>query len=183
MFESTFKRVKGSVIASGIASIILGILFLMMPSFSALTICFYIGIMLAIVGIVKMIFCFLQEKGIASSFIGGLLMFLLGIACLYRPDLLADFLTILAGIYVIASGVLTLGEGITCVRAKIGGGVFIVIMSIILIICGFYLMFAPFSYIMIMAGIVLIVDGIFNFILVGALKDRINEAKEEFSRK
>ncbi len=179
MFESTFNRVTGSVIASGIASIVLGILFLMAPVLSALTMCFFIGIMIVIAGVAKMIFCFVQARDIAASFIGGLLMFLIGLLCLFRPDIIASFLTIMAGIYVVANGVLSLSEGITCARAKISGGVLIVVMSILLIICGFYIMFAPFSYIMIMAGIVLIVDGIFNFIFVAVLKDKVEQAKEE----
>ena len=178
MNNETLQRVKGSVIASGIASILLGILFLAEPLLTGVSICYFIGGLLVIVGITKVIFCFVNVEGPAPSIIGGVILFLFGLLCLTRPDVIAGLLTVMAGIYIIVDGAATLSEGIFAVRSKISGGIAVVIFSIIFMICGFYVMFAPFTFIMVVAGIVMILDGIFNLVFVGVMSKRINEAKK-----
>ena len=86
----------------------------------------------------------------------------------------------MAGIYIIADGAATLSEGIFAVRNKISGGVVVVIFSIIFMICGFYIMFAPFTFIMVVSGVVMIFDGIFNLVFVGVMSKRIDEARQSF---
>lgn len=180
MHNETLHRVKGSVIASGIASILLGILFLAEPLLAGVSICYFIGGLLVIAGIAKVIFCCVNVEGVASSIIGGVVLFLFGLLCLSRPDVIASLLTVMAGIYIIADGAATLSEGIFAVRNKISGGVVVVIFSIIFMICGFYIMFAPFTFIMVVSGVVMIFDGIFNLVFVGVMSKRIDEARQSF---
>ena len=87
-------------------------------------------------------------------------------------------MTLMAGVYIIASGANTLSDGMYAVRSKVAGGVALVVFSIIFMICGFYVMFAPFSFIMEVAGVVMILDGIFNLVFVGVVSKKINEAKQ-----
>ena len=181
MHNETLHRVKGSVIASGIASIILGILFLAEPLLAGVSICYFIGGLLVIAGITKVIFCCVSAEGVGTSIIGGVVLFLFGLLCLTRPDVIATLLTVMAGIYIIADGAATLSEGIFAVRNKISGGVAVVICSIIFIICGFYIMFAPFTFIMVVSGVVMIGDGIFNLVFVGVMSKRINDARQTFN--
>ena len=178
MLNETFQRAKGSIIATGIASILLGILFLAEPLIAGVSICYFVGTLLVITGIAKMIFCFTSAQGAAPSIIGGVILFLFGLLCLTRPDIIASILTIMAGIYIIADGAATFSEGVFAVRAKISGGIAVVICSIIFMICGFVIMFAPFTFIMEVSGIVMILDGIFNLVFVGVMSKRINDAKQ-----
>ena len=178
MHNETLHRVKGSVIASAIASIILGILFLSEPLLAGVSICYFIGGLLVIAGIVKVIFCCVNAQGVAQSIVGGVILFLFGLLCLSRPDVIASLLTVMAGIYVIADGAATLSEGIFALRNKISGGVVVIIFSIIFMICGFYIMFAPFTFIMVVSGVVMILDGIFNLVFVGVMSKRIDDARE-----
>lgn len=175
--DNAFSRLKGNVIASGIISIILGILFLLNPIISGFTLCYFIGAMILVGGIIKMVMSFSQTYDASSSFVGGLLAFFLGLLCIIRPDIIWDFLTILAGIFVIADGAKGFSDGVICMRAKVGGGVVLIIASILLMICGVFLMFMPFTFIMVMAGIVLLVNGIFSLIFIAAFSDRVEEAK------
>ena len=71
MVNETFHQVKGSVIASGIASILLGILFLGHPLLTGVSFCYFIGGLLVIAGIAKVIFCVTSAEGPASSIVGG----------------------------------------------------------------------------------------------------------------
>ena len=176
--NETMHQAKGSVIAGGIASILLGILFLAEPLLTGVSICYFIGVLLVVAGIMKMIFCFANAEGAAPSIIGGVILFLFGLLCLNRPDVVASILTIMAGIYIIADSSTKLSEGAFAVRANIGGGAIVVVCSIIFMVCGFFIMFAPFTFIMVLAGVVMILDGIFNLIFVAVLSKKINDAKQ-----
>ena len=178
MVNEAFQQAKGSVIAGGIASILLGILFLGHPLLTGVRFCYFIGGLLVIAGIAKVIFCVTSAEGPASSIIGGVLLFLFGLLCFTRPDVIASIMTLMAGVYIIASGANTLSDGMYAVRSKVAGGVALVVFSIIFMICGFYVMFAPFSFIMEVAGVVMILDGIFNLVFVGVVSKKINEAKQ-----
>ncbi len=178
MVNEAFQQAKGSVIASGIASILLGILFLGHPLLTGVSFCYFIGGLLVIAGIAKVIFCVTSAEGPASSIIGGVLLFLFGLLCFNRPDVIADIMTMMAGIYIIADGASTLNQGIYAVRSKMSGGVAVVIFAIILMIAGFYVLFAPFTFIMTVAGFVMILEGIFNLVFVGVISKKINEAKQ-----
>ena len=175
--NETLHQAKGSVIASGIVSILLGILFLSEPLLTGVSICYFIGVLLIVAGIMKMIFCFANAQGVAPSIIGGVILFLFGLLCINRPDVIIGILTVMAGIYIIADSSAKLSEGIFAVRSHISGGMIVVILSIIFMICGFFIMFAPFTFIMVLSGIVMILDGIFNLIFVGIMGKKINDAK------
>ncbi len=179
MIQETFSRARGSIIVGGIAAIILGILFLSQPLLAGVSICYFIGAMLAIAGVANIIFSIASKQEGGQSILLGVILLLFGIVCLARPDVIANLLTIMAGIYVIADGAMTFSDGIFCVRNKIGGGVLVVIMSVILIIAGFYMMFASFAFIMVLSGIALIADGVFSFVVAVALGKQIREAKDE----
>lgn len=183
MLEKTFSQVRGSIIFSGILSIILGILFIANPIIAGFSLCHFVGCILIISGAAKMIFSFVNGENIAMSFVGGLVIFLFGIVCINRPDVISDIITLLAGIYIVADGATTLCEGIACVRAKVKGGWPIIIASVILMMCGVSIMFAPFGFVMMFTGIVLIGDGIFALVFVSAMRKAIEEAKQKSTQK
>ncbi len=173
MKNSILSQVKGSIIASGIASILLGLLFWFNPVLFGLSIGYFAGIVFVAVGIAKVVFSFASPEGVAGSIIGGVVFFLLGLLCLFRPDVIADLLTIMAGIYVIVDASTILSQGIYAAKAKIPGGIPVIIFSILFMICGFYVMFAPFSFIMQVAGIVMVLDGIFNLVFVAVMSKNL----------
>ncbi len=173
MVNESFHIVKGSVIASGIISILLGILFLAQPLLAGLSLCFYIGILLVIAGMAKVIFCFVDSENAGASVLGGVILFLFGLICLSRPDFVAGALTILAGAYIVADGANVLTAGVSALRSKAPGGILMIICSIIFIICGFFVMFAPFSFVVVVSGVVMILEGIFSFIFVALIGSKM----------
>lgn len=182
MSNELLQRVKGSAVASGIASILLGVLFLAQPLLTGVSICYFIGGILVIVGIMKMIFSFTNAEGPASSIAGGVILFLFGLLCFNRPDVIIGLLTVMAGVYIIADGTRILSEAIFAVRAKIVGAAVVVVLAIIFIICGFCIMFAPITFIMELSGVVMILDGIFNLVFVGAMSKKITEARRAYGK-
>ena len=175
--ETLVVRTKGMIVVSSIASIILGILFLAEPVLSGLTFGYFIGAMFVIGGIARVVLCIGQSQNNGGSLVGGLLMLLIGALCISNPSAIASFIAIITGLFVVADGAMGISAGSACMRAKVGGGVFIIIMSAILIVCGVYIMFAPFGFIMIVAGISLIVDGVFSIAFAGKLGKMVHDAK------
>ena len=166
MSSNMINRFRGTIILSAIASLILGILFLSEPLLTGLTLCYFFGTVLIIAGLAKVILCFVSPTGVAESILGGIFSILIGVLCVYRPDIIADIIMLFAGIYVIADGAVMFSLGIANIREKISGGWFLAIASIILIICGIYIMFAPVTFIVVFAGISLILDAIMCIIVL-----------------
>lgn len=176
MVNETLHIAKGGVIASGIASILLGILFLAQPLLAGLSLCFYVGVLFVVAGMAKMIFSFADAEGAGSSVLGGVILFLFGLICLTRPDVVASLLVIMAGFYIIADGANALSAGIAAVRAKSAGGILIIVCAVIFMICGFFVLFAPFSFVVVVSGVVMILEGIFSLVFVGLISNKINQA-------
>ena len=179
MLNEALGRANGNAIASAIAAILLGALVLAEPVITGISIFYLLGGLLVFVGIVKIVFSFMSPVGAAQSIAGGVLLFIFGLLCLLKPDTVSSVLTVLVGIYVVADGAIALSDGVFCVKSKIPGGASVIIFALTLMICGFYVMFAPFSFIMQIAGIALIADGIFNIILVATISKRIRKVKSE----
>ncbi len=177
MVNEAFSRIKGSVIASGIASILLGILFMGEPLLSGVSFCYFIGGLLVIAGIAKVVFSVVNAQDAAPSILGGVILFLFGLLCIDRPDVIVNIMATMAGIYIVADAANAMNQGIYAVRSKMSGGTAVVVFAIILMICGFYVMFAPFGFIMTVAGVAMIIDGVFNLVFVGVVSKKLSEAK------
>ncbi len=177
MVKETFRQIKGGIIVSGIASILLGILFLGQPLLSGVSFCYFIGGLLVIAGIANVIFGITNADGTAPSILSGVILFLFGLLCFNRPDVIVGIMAMMAGIYIIADAANIMSQGIYAVRTKTSGGVVAIVFAVILMICGFYVLFAPFGFIMTVAGFSMILEGIFTLVFVGALSKKLNEAK------
>ncbi len=183
MYEQAMKQMKGSIIASGVVCILMGIIFLANPVFSGLSICYFLGALILVGAIAKIICSFRAGEGAGILFVDGLLCGIFGVLCLARPDIIATILTVFAGALVIAHGATTLEGGVALMRAKGGlSGIILIVMSVLLIIAGVYMMFAPFALIMIISGITLVVDGIFIIVFVMCFGKAINDAKNSLKK-
>ncbi len=172
------RQLKGTVIVSGIASILLGILFLSSPLLAGLSFCYFIGGLLVATGIAKMFFSMPSADGPAPSILDGVILFLFGLLCFSMPGVVANIITVMSGMYIIADGANTFSKGMYAIRAKISGGVLLVIFAVIFMICGFFVMFAPFSFIMVLSGIVMVFEGIFNLILAATIGKKLEEVQQ-----
>lgn len=175
--QTLVARTKGMLIVSAIASIILGIVFLAEPVLSGVTFCYFLAALFVIGGIARFVMCLGNSENNGGSLVGAILMLLIGLMCFARPDIIASFITVMTGMFIACDGAVGISAGVACKRANMSGGVLIIVMSVILMICGIYLMFAPFGFIMIMAGISLIIDGIFSLIFVGKFGQAVHDAK------
>ena len=181
MDEQTAKQVKGSVVVSAVASIIMGIIFFCNPLLTGVTLCYFIGAMTLVGGIFKMLFCFRGGPSAGLLLVDGLLCFLLGLLFVSRPDAVATLMVVFMGMYVIMHGIALIGGGMACMKAKVSGGIPVLIMGILLLVLGANLMFAPFTFIMILAGVSLVLDGICMLAMAGSLGANVQQARDQLN--
>jgi uncharacterized membrane protein HdeD (DUF308 family) len=97
----------------GVIAIILGILAMLAPGVTGLSIAMVLGVLVIIGGIVRMVWAFQADgfgKGLLVFALGALTL-LCGIALVANPLFAAGFLTILLSIYFIADGILEIAAG------------------------------------------------------------------------
>jgi len=111
--ESNVKAGGKNMTIYGVIAIILGILAMLAPGLTGLSIAMVVGVLVNIGGIVKMLWAF-QMGGLGKGllvFALGALTLLCGISLVANPLLAAGFLTILLSIYFIADGTVEIAAG------------------------------------------------------------------------
>ncbi len=151
---------------------VLGIVLLARPIFSVLFLCRTAGILLLLFGIVKIIAYLSQDLyRLAFQFdlALGLLLMALGVILLFRTEVVAHRICIVAGICVLADALLKIQ---TAIDAKIFGiRLWWLILggAIVAGITGFLMVFRPYEStraVMMLAGFSLLAEGVLNLITI-----------------
>jgi uncharacterized membrane protein HdeD (DUF308 family) len=114
----------------GVVAMILGVLCMLMPGITGLSVMTMVGVLVLLAGFVRMFWAFKAGtfgKGLLVFILGGLTV-LAGIALLANPLLAAGVMTILLAIYFVADGIAEIAAGI----GRSGWLVFAGIVSILL---------------------------------------------------
>ncbi|SDK29412.1 HdeD family acid-resistance protein [Microbulbifer yueqingensis] len=128
-----------SMTALGVLTIILGILAILAPSFTGLSIAMLIGVLVLVGGIFRLIWSFRAGslgKGLLNLALG-VLTIVAGVILLANPILLSGLLTILLVIYFIADGIAELAVGVSARGAGsrgwlILGGIVSILLGVLL---------------------------------------------------
>jgi uncharacterized membrane protein HdeD (DUF308 family) len=113
-FQEAAKAGGKSMTVFGVVAIILGMLAMMMPGLTGISVVFLLGWIVLVAGIVRMIWAF-QAGGLGRGlllFAIGLLTLLAGLALLAHPLFAGGVLTILLAVYFILDGIGELAAGI-----------------------------------------------------------------------
>ena len=145
-----FKALKWRSLIVAFSAILLGLLFILTPQASADVICYVAGVLLV---------C--------------------GVFCLLRPEIIQGLLTVLFGVFLVIDGMMTLQDGVDCARARLAGWWVPALLGAVTIALGCVVLFGKFDSIMLLAGISLIVDGVFDLIVTFAFSKRIRTAREK----
>ena len=142
-------KVKKMSIASLIFSILFiaaGIFLLTRPETAINIICYILGVILLISGVVYIIQFFSDKSSdsyLSISFIFGAFLFIFGIIILIRPDIIASIIPLLVGVWMLINGVTKLSYALTI--NKVSSSTLSIIGSILIIIIGILLIFNPFE--------------------------------------
>ncbi len=178
--RSYFKCLKWRSLIIAFSAILIGLLFILTPQTSADVICYVAGILLLASGIAAVV-SYLASGRLFGSYalVSGIVLLVCGVFCLLRPEVIQGLLTVIFGVFLVIDGMVTLQDGIDCARAKLGGWWVLAALAVITIALGCVILFGKFGSIMLLAGISLIVDGVFDLIATLAFSKRVREARQK----
>ena len=174
------RYVKSGMMLLSIAYIVIGMMLLIMPQTSLLWICYAFGAVVLITGIVCLIqYARLRGTGFTAPFmlVGGVITAGLGVFTLAKPQVVASFLPIVFGIFIVVDGLSRIGSAIDLAKRKGQKWWVLLLLSIVSVALGILLVLHPFGAavsVVMVCGILLIVEGAMNLgcILYAAMELR-----------
>ena len=160
--------VKSGMMLMSIAYIVVGMMLLVMPETSLLWICNIFCVVVLITGIVCLIqYARIRGTGFTAPFmlVGGVITAGLGIFTLAKPQVVASFLPVVFGIFIIVDGLSRLGTAIDLAKRKGQKWWVLLLLSIVSVALGALLVLHPFGAavsVVMVCGILLIVEGALN---------------------
>ena len=162
------RYVKSGMMLMSIAYIVLGLMLLIMPETSLLWICYAFGVVVLITGIVCLIqYARIRGTGFTAPFmlVGGVITAGLGLFTLAKPQVVASFLPVVFGIFIVVDGCSRIGSAIDLAKRKGEKWWMLLLFSIVSIALGALLIWHPFGAavsVVMLCGILLIVEGALN---------------------
>ena len=162
------RYVKSGTMLLSIAYIVIGMLLLIMPEASLLWICNAFGVVVLVTGIVCLIqYARIRGTGFTAPFmlVGGVITAGLGIFTLAKPQVVASFLPVVFGIFIVVDGVSRVGTAIDLAKRKGQKWWMLLLLSIVSVGLGVLLLLHPFDAavsVVMLCGVLLIVEGALN---------------------
>lgn len=183
--KELWKRFQVGAVVVSVCMLILGIVMLVWPDISAMTVCVILGILCAVAGVYKLVRYFrLGFVGVFFRFdLGaGILYILSGLLLLLHPQDAMTILPMAAGIYILFGSVFDIQIAVEMHRFGLRNWVASLVLGILDTILGFYLLFNPFSgaaALMMAIGICLIIGSVQNLYSVFCINKAIRESKKD----
>lgn len=162
------RYIKSGMMLLSIAYIIIGMMLLIMPQTSLLWICYAFGAVVLVTGIVCLIqYARIRGTGFTAPFmlVGGVITAGLGIFTLAKPQVVASFLPIVFGIFILVDGLSRVGTAIDLAKRKGQKWWMLLLLSVVSVALGVLLVLHPFDAavsVVMVCGILLIVEGALN---------------------
>ena len=162
------RYVKNGMLLLSIAFIALGLLLLVMPQTSLLWICYAFGAVVLITGVVCLVqYARLRSSGFAAPFflVAGVSTAALGIFSLARPEVVASFLPVVFGLFILIDGCSRIGTAIELARRKADKWWMMLLFSVLSVALGILLLVNPFGAavsVVMLCGVLLIIEGVVN---------------------
>ena len=109
------RYIKTGMMLLSIAYIVIGMMLLVMPQTSLLWICYAFGAVVLITGIVCLVqYARIRGTGFTAPFmlVGGVITACIGVFTLVRPQVVASFLPVVFGIFIVVDGLSRIGTAI-----------------------------------------------------------------------
>ena len=148
--------------------IALGLLLLVMPQTSLLWICYAFGAVVLITGIVCLIqYGRIRGSGFSAPFflVAGVSTAALGLFTLVRPEVVASFLPVVFGLFILIDGCTRIGTAIELARRQADKWWMMLLFSVLSIALGILLLVNPFGAavsVVMLCGVLLIIEGVVN---------------------
>ena len=166
------RYVKNGMLVLSIAFIALGLLLLIMPETSLLWLCYAFGAVVLITGIVCLVqYARLRGSGFAAPFflVAGVITAALGLFTLAQPQVVASFLPVVFGLFILIDGCSRIGTAVELARRQADRWWLVLLFSVLSIALGILLLVNPFGTavsVVMLCGVLLIIEGAVNLACV-----------------
>lgn len=166
------RYVKNGMLLLSIAFIALGLLLLIMPETSLLWLCYAFGAVVLITGIVCLVqYARLRGSGFAAPFflVAGVITAALGLFTLAQPQVVASFLPVVFGLFILIDGCSRIGTAVELARRQADRWWLVLLFSVLSIALGILLLVNPFGAavsVVMLCGVLLIIEGAVNLACV-----------------
>lgn len=166
------KKTKKAYICSSLVMMALGVLLLLFPEISALTVCYIVGAFVTLFGIVKLVGYFSKDLfRLAFQFdlALGIFSIVIGILILIHPTNIVNIVPVIIGLFVLIDGAFKMQTAIDAKKFGMNRWWCVVALAAATGFAGLFLIINPFEgakALMILLGATLVVDGIQNLCVV-----------------
>ena len=140
------KKMSITSIIFSLLFIFTGIFLLLKPETAINIVCYVLGVILVLWGVVSIIQFFSDKNStnyLSLSFIFGAFVFIFGIIILIKPSIIASIVPLLLGVWMVINGVTKLSYSLSIY--KINKNILSIIGSILIVVFGVTLIFNPFE--------------------------------------
>lgn len=164
--KEAFKRVTVSMICSSIIAFILGLIMVISPGLSMVTIGIIVGIYMIIHGVVLVAIDFKSNMNYSpfDGIVSGILFIILGILLIAMPGILSLALTLALGVWIILTSVGTIRLALV-IKGKNSNWVLILLFGILDLVAGILILFNPFASsisITVLSGAIIMAHSVIN---------------------
>lgn len=169
-----FKSLKPGLMLTGICSVVLGLVLILVPGVVETTLRFVLGGGLTLFGLLEVVSVFVRPNGILSvgRMIPGILCLAVGLVFLFKTHTFISLLWTIVGIAVLIDAVYKLQYAFELKAAGVPSWWVTLLISLAALIFSAVLLIEPFSVQTAMAtltGILLLVNGIFDLVSLGIM--------------
>ena len=140
------KKMSITSIVFSLLFIVAGIFLLVKPETAINIVCYVLGVILVLWGVVSIIQFFSDKNStnyLSLSFIFGAFVFIFGIIILIKPSIVASIIPLLLGVWMVINGVTKLSYSLSIYKEN--KNIFSIIGAFLIIIFGVTLIFNPFE--------------------------------------
>lgn len=175
--KEAFKRVTVSMICSSIIAFILGLIMVIYPGLSMVTMGIIVGIYMIIHGVVLVAIDFKSNMNYSpfDGIVSGILFIILGILLIAMPGILSLALTLALGVWIILTSVSTIRLALV-IKGKNSNWVLILLFGILDLVAGILILFNPFASsisITVLSGAIIMAHSVINIIDMIIIKKNI----------
>ena len=140
------KKMSLTSIVFSLLFIVTGIFLLLKPETAINIVCYVLGVILVLWGVVSVIQFFSDKNStsyLSLSFIFGAFVFIFGIIILIKPSIIASIVPLLLGVWMVINGVTNLSYSLSIYKET--KNIFSIIGALLIVIFGITLIFNPFE--------------------------------------
>ncbi|WP_035767471.1 HdeD family acid-resistance protein [Butyrivibrio sp. NC2002] len=171
-----FFRLKTNFFIDAIILVVVGLILVFLPGTTLTILTKAIGVLILVAGIASVASGIIKKEQnmlTRNSSLGmGLIVSVVGLWILINPHFFESIIPIIAGVIILFSGLMNLGEAISLSRSKYSNWWVALILAVLTILVGAFLLFRPviaLSYVVQLIGGALIYNGISNLWIVSRI--------------